>query len=298
MKAKKSTIDEVEMNNQWCPLFGALPTCREWNGVTEKCLQIIEEARSFWGSFEYLKEIKSPAPERIEKNTGHSAAWIKSARLLTMGCATNDILFNARHQQGIISQGAGWINGMGGDYFLSTDVDQLAVWSIFNTIKQRAGIAHDFTRAMVGPDQDRYYEDDGKPSIAPAMIYALLAIGIAWHLAEDIARGTVGVKSQEAASELLKAEKLLKAAIADALDRKIKKELWAETKAKIDGSKGYSSGMKKHHDLAHTKHEMWQHEANLILARRPKLSKTKIAEMICEKTGDELTTVRKKIVKA
>jgi len=51
------------VEKEWCLFFGALPLCEERDGVSEKCIKIIEDARCFWGGFEYLSRLESPEPE-------------------------------------------------------------------------------------------------------------------------------------------------------------------------------------------------------------------------------------------
>jgi hypothetical protein len=256
------------MDDQWCPLFGALPSCDEWDGITEKCLGIIEDARCFWGGLEY--------PSGLD-NTGYSASWIRSARLLTMGCATNDILFSAQHMQGICGRGTGWIKGKDGEPFLLCDVDQLASWSIMGVIRQRAGIEHDFCCALVETDDDCYFKDDGEPAITPAMIYALMAIGSAWHLMNDIARGDVKAKSQEASLELLQAEKLLKAANAAALHQNTARETWRDAKEIEDKRKGGITRQAQIKDGVNIRHLKWQRLADEIWAKHPDWKIIKVA---------------------
>lgn len=183
--------------SEWCPLFGTLPSCEEWDGITEKCLNVIEDARlSFWGSFEYRRGVTNPDPARIEKTTGFPAAWIEAARVLSYN--SYEIISDAQHVQGGVCNGNAWTVGHRRSY-LTVDVDQLNPDILRSQIHHRA-LNHDFLTAV----------DDG--SISPAMILSLMAIGRAWDLLCDIASGDEESSGNEAIFNLLCAEKLLKAA--------------------------------------------------------------------------------------
>jgi hypothetical protein len=294
---KKDTTKPERWNDEWCPLFGALPACDERDGITENCLRVIVDARGLWGTFEYFSGLKCPDPERIEKNTLFPATWIRSARLLTMPCATNDILLSARHQQGMLQAGTGWIKGKDGEPFLLFDVDQLTPRSLLSAIRTRAGIAHDFLCALIETDERLLFKDDGKPRISVGMIYALLAIGSAWDIMEAVAQNYVRANSVEASSGLLTAEKLLKSANADSLAFTNAKQLWEREKSKLAGRDGYKKGVGHRHIAAETQHAEWQCLANRIVAEHPDWDKKRVAIKIAKETGGNFNTIRRKIKK-
>lgn len=199
-------------NKKWCPLFGALPSCEIRDGVSEKCLAIIEDARCILGGFEYLPKLNNPTPERIEKSTGYPASLIEGARFLVHVCSSHEMLFDAQFRQGLYRSGTGWIEGREESYLLF-DVDQLNPARLIESIKTRAGLSHEFKLALIEDPSNR--PDDWKGLIiTPAMIFALMSISVAWEIFVDISDETMKAKSTEALSQLLTAEKLLKAALA------------------------------------------------------------------------------------
>jgi len=276
------------MEQQWCPLFGTLPSCGEPDRITENCLQIIFDARQFWGTYVYCNGVSSPDPERVEKYTNYPAIWIKSARFLLHKCSTNDILFSARHDQGLIQSGTGWVEGRD-ESFLTVDSDQLNPGFLMRSIGNRAGLPHDFMVAMIDNKDPRYLDDDRRGVIiTPAMIFALMSICVAWHLLKDIGRGSVKVDGKDALSELLKADKLLKAANCWGFNQITAKENVRAEKARQDGSQGGSeSGNKKKVD-ASVRHEKWQKMADEIWKKRPKLKDSEVARIIEKRSKDDV----------
>lgn len=298
---RKQLSNKNLSEDDWCPLFGSLPTYGEKDGIAENCLYIISEARRFWNGFEYSPGLKCPSPEIIEKHIQYPATWIKSARLLTEGNATTEIIFNALHDQGIYEKGSGWIEGKGGEIFLLCDVDQLSDRYIINTVRNRAGIEHDFDCAILEADEIELCKDEN-PVITPAMIYALMAIGIAWNLIKDVTENYVNTKSEMAFSELLAAETLLKSANRAALHEIDIEDAKNKKNAKVYGNMGYEKGIGNKHKESHIKHNSWRQEASKIRKnsrRRSKLSNEEVARKIKEQTGaqESIDWIRKIIAR-
>ena len=216
--------------DKWCPLFGALPTLDQRDGISEKTIEIIADARSFFGGFEYFGGVENPDPARIEKNTGYPATWIEAIRFLVHVCSAHDILLSAQHSQGMFRNGAGWVEGRH-EPMLSIDVDQLDPFILMRNIQNRAGLPHEFSTAFA--HKEKYYMlSDEDHMITPAMTFALMALSVAWRLLQETSTDKQLSDSKEALSDLLTAEKLLKAAhawqsngLASRLDRKVNSEI-------------------------------------------------------------------------
>ena len=215
---KKTTTDRTKSewwNKEWCPLFGALPSCETWDGVSEKCISIIADARLMWGGFEYLPGVESPVPERIGQNTNYPQFFIEAARMLVHIFSAHDILNDSQHNQGFYKDGTGWKEGRE-DAFLRFDVDQLEPWVLISNITNRAGLPHKFKTSFIRDinDYSRCLNDDEErgPFITPGMAFSLMSISAAWELLKAISDSELDPKSADALTQLLTSEKLLKAA--------------------------------------------------------------------------------------
>lgn len=304
---------------EWCPLFGALPSCELRDGVSEECLAIIKDARYILNTNRSVSGLINPDPKKIEKNTGYPASIIYGARFLVHCCSAHDILFDAQFYQGAYAVKNGFAVGGDGSFhiedsmgrtlfgrvngcnksFIEFDVDQLDIAQLNAAIRIRACLPHEFSCALTDNLDDLTEEDWKHPIITPVMTFALMSIAIAWDTFKQVSDGSMKPKSRSAVNELLTAQKLLKvvhrlqADASQQLIQQIKKE------PTVDGHTGGVASAKTRGDKANQRHADWQKRADAIW-KKPASSKWSLkrtALKLVEGTGDNYDTIRRFIKK-
>jgi len=252
----------------WCPLFSALPVCKERDGITERCITIITDARNLVFGGEYDWELKSFDPDGIEARTDFRSAWIESARLLCDDSGA--ILFAAQHWQGYI-QGEAWTRDRHEKPHLTYDVDQISEDILLSVIEQRDGI------------DDQGFLD----YLTPEKALALMAIGEAWNLITEIEDGEEPAESQQTAMYLLDAEKLLKAAHAFTSKRLQRAIEEGSSKKRRDTAEGGKKSGESKQRVTTQRNKEWNDMASSLRDRYPKWSEEQIAERIKKETKTE-----------
>jgi hypothetical protein len=299
MNSKTDKTNPGWWNQEWCPLFGALPSCALRDGVSEECLSIIKDARYILDINRSVSGLINPDPKKIEKETGYPASLIDGARFLVHCCSAHDILFDAQYHQGLYNLGTGWAAGNGADSYLLIDVDQLDIAILNEAIRIRAGLPHKFSCALTDNLDDLTEEDWKHPIITPVMTFVMMSIAVAWDTFKHVSDGSMKPKSRSAVNELLTAQKLLK--VAQRLRADASQQLIHQIKKKpaVDGHAGGVKGGKTRGDKAEPRQADWQKRADAIW-KKPASSKWTVyrtAGKIAEDTGDKIDTIRKVIKK-
>ena len=303
----KSEIDKTESgwwNQEWCPLFGALPSCELRDDVSEKCLAIITAARYILGTNRYVSSmIKNPDPEIIQKNTGYPVSLINGARMLVHCCSAHDILFDAQFYQGHHSEGNAYIKGRDRSYLIY-DVDQLDISILNDAITARADLSQEFKEAFTDNPYEPTEENWKYPIVTPVMTFALMSITVAWDTFKYVSDGSMKPKSRDAVNELLTAQKLLHTAErlrADAerlrADESQQHIYQIKNKPVIAGRAGGLASTITRGDKADVRNADWQKRADELWKTHPFYSKKSIANLIAGETGNKMDPIRRNIQK-
>jgi len=268
-------------NQEWCPLFGALPSCELRDSVSEECLNVITSARRILDTNMHVSSmIKNPDPEIIEKNTGYPASIIDGARFLVHCCSAHDIIFDAQFHQG-----------------LYCDINQLDIANLSDAIRIRAGLPHEFMCALTDNPNDLTKEDWKDPIITPIMTFALMSIAVAWYTFKHTSDGSIKPESREAIDDLLSAQKLLHRAEEQRADESIQRINQIKQEPIINGRAGGLASKITRGDKAHARNADLQKRADELWETHPDYSKKSIANLIAGEAGIRMDTIRRNIQK-